>query len=58
MAMLGNEVKINKVDNGYIVSTVKYVFGQQHPEQEINVFKDWKEVEDFLFPKQSSIQVK
>ena len=39
------QVQINKVDNGYLVTANKVVFGQPQPEQTIN------DVEQFLNPK-------
>ena len=47
-----DEVKINKVDNGYIVSTAKFLSWQgKQPEQEAKVFHHFEEVVEFLFPK-------
>lgn len=46
-----NQVQINKADNGFIVATTKHIFGQPHPEQSVNVFKQWDEVELHLNPK-------
>jgi hypothetical protein len=45
------QVQINKVDNGYLVTANKVIFGQQQPEQTIKVFHDWEKVQDFLNPK-------
>ena len=45
------QVQINKVDNGYLVTANKVIFGQQQPEQTIKVFLEWNQVEDFLNPK-------
>ena len=45
------QVQINKVDNGYLVTANKVVFGQPQPEQTIKVFHEWNDVEQFLNPK-------
>jgi len=45
------QVQINKVDNGYLVTANKVVFGQPQPEQTIKVFHEWDLVEQFLNPK-------
>ena len=52
-----NQVQINKAENGYIVATTKYIFGQQQPEQEVNVFTKWEEVELHLNPKKAKLAV-
>jgi hypothetical protein len=52
-----NQVQINKADNGFIVSTTKIIFGQNHPEQAVNVFKTWDEVELHLNPKKAKLSV-
>jgi len=45
------QVQINKVDNGYLVTANKVIFGQQQPEQTVKVFHEWDDVEQFLNPK-------
>ena len=45
-----NQVQIQKVDNGFVVSTSKVIFGQQMPEQTINVFNTFDEVIGYLAP--------
>ena len=45
-----NQVQIQKVDNGFVVSTSKIIFGDPRPEQEIKVFKAFDEVIAFLNP--------
>lgn len=45
-----NQVQIQKVDNGFVVSTTKVLFGEQRPEQTINVFKTFDEVIAYLSP--------
>ena len=45
------QVQINKVDNGYLVTANKVIFGQPQPEQTIKVFYEWDLVEQFLNPK-------
>jgi hypothetical protein len=52
-----NQVQINKADNGFIVATTKHIFGQQHPDQAVNVFKQWDEVELHLNPKKAKLSV-
>jgi hypothetical protein len=44
-------VQINKVDNGFLMTTTKVVFGDQRPEQNNLIFKTFDEVIDFLKPK-------
>jgi hypothetical protein len=44
-------VQINKVDNGFLMTTTKQVFGEQRPEQNNLIFKTFDEVIDFLKPK-------
>jgi hypothetical protein len=39
-----NNVKIDKVDNGFIVSLTKYDFITKRPEVEVVVFKTMEEV--------------
>ena len=39
-----NSVVINKVDNGYVVNIQKSIFGQERPEQTINVFTSLDDV--------------
>ena len=41
-------VVINKVDNGYVVNVQKSVFGQDRPEQTINVFTSFDDVLAFI----------
>ena len=43
-----NSVVINKVDNGYVVNVQKSVFGQERPEQTINVFTSFDDVLAFI----------
>jgi hypothetical protein len=45
-----NQVQIQKVDNGFVVSTTKVIFGDPRPEQTINVFKTFEEVIGYLSP--------
>ena len=45
-----NQVQIQKVDNGFVVSTTKVIFGDPRPEQTINVFKTFDEVIAYLSP--------
>jgi hypothetical protein len=45
-----NQVQIQKVDNGFVVSTTKVIFGDPRPEQTINVFKTFEEVINYLNP--------
>ena len=52
-----NQVQINKAENGYIVASTKYICGQQQPEQEVNVFTKWEEVELHLNPKKAKLAV-
>jgi hypothetical protein len=52
-----NQVQVNKADNGFIVATTKHVFGQQHPEQQVNVFKTFDEVISFLAPSKVKLEV-
>jgi len=51
-----NQVQINKAENGFIVASSKVVFGQQHPEQAVNVFKTFDEVIAFLAPTKVKLQ--
>ena len=44
------QVQIQKVDNGFIVSTTKVIFGDPRPEQTINVFKTFDEVVAYISP--------
>jgi hypothetical protein len=41
-------IVINKVDNGYVVNVQKTAFGQERPEQTINVFASFDEVLTFI----------
>lgn len=50
-----NQVQINKAENGFIVSSTKLIFGQQHPEQAVTVYKTWDEVEGYLNPKKAKL---
>ena len=43
-----NSVVINKVDNGYVVNVQKTVFGNERPEQSINVFTSFNDVIAFI----------
>jgi len=43
-----NSIVINKVDNGYVVNVQKQVFGEQRPEQTINVFTSFDDVVAFI----------
>jgi hypothetical protein len=51
-----NQVQIQKVDNGFVVSTSKVIFGEQRPEQAITVFKTFDEVINFLVPSKAKLQ--
>lgn len=45
-----NQVQINKVDNGYVVSTTKFIFGDPKPENQVNVFREFNDVLAFISP--------
>lgn len=51
-----NQVQINKAENGYIMSTTKIIFGQQHHETEVNVFKTFDELIAHLAPSKVKLQ--
>ena len=52
-----NQVQIQKVENGFIVSTVKIIFGQQQPEQAVSVFKTFDEVINYINPSKVKLDV-
>ena len=41
-------IVINKVDNGFVVNIQKTAFGQERPEQSINVFTTFDDVLTFI----------
>jgi hypothetical protein len=43
-----NQVQINKVDNGYVVSVTKIDLLTNKPDQKVAIFKDFDEVVAYL----------
>lgn len=51
-----NQVQIQKVENGFIVSTVKLIFGQPQPEQAVHVFKTFDDVINYVNPQKVKLE--
>lgn len=52
-----NNVQISKVDNGYVVSTTKFIFGDPKPESQVNVFREFSDVLEFITPQYAKIKL-